>query len=227
MAEPPLNESAAKNPTFTAPRYIVIEGPIRVGKSTLAKVLAEQMHARRVFDCDDNPFLADFYDEKPGSAFRAQMYFLYERHRRLAETRPEENAAPVVSDFLFEKDKIFAYINLDNEELKLYEKYFDLFAPPVPVPDLVIYLQAKPEVLRKRVTKKGVPSERQISPEYLEAVASAYEHFFFRYSASNLLVVDTTEIDFVERNQDLQELLRRLRQPVKGTQYFLPLGQSG
>jgi len=133
----------------------------------------------------------------------------------------------VVSDFLFEKDKIFAYINLDNEELKLYEKYFDLFAPSVPVPDLVIYLQAKPEVLRKRVTKKGVPSERQISPEYLEAVASAYEHFFFRYSASNLLVVDTTDIDFVERNQDLQELLRRLRQPVKGTQYFLPLGQSG
>jgi len=219
MAGLPRNE-----PTFQPPRYIVIEGPIRVGKSTLAKVLAEQMHARRVFDCDDNPFLADFYDEKPGSAFRAQMYFLYERHRRLAETRPEENAAPVVSDFLFEKDKIFAYINLDNEELKLYEKYFDLFAPPVPVPDLVIYLQAKPEVLRKRVTKKGVPSERQISPEYLEAVASAYEHFFFRYSASNLLVVDTTEIDFVERNQDLQELLRRLRQPVKGTQYFLPLG---
>ena len=222
MAGLPRNE-----PTFQPPRYIVIEGPIRVGKSTLAKVLAEQMHARRVFDCEDNPFLSDFYDEKPGSAFRAQMYFLYERHRRLAETRPEENAAPVVSDFLFEKDKIFAYINLDNEELKLYEKYFDLFAPSVPVPDLVIYLQAKPEVLRKRVTKKGIPSERQISPEYLEAVASAYEHFFFRYSASNLLVVDTTEIDFVERNQDLQELLRRLRQPVKGTQYFLPLGQSG
>ena len=222
MAGLPRNE-----PTFQPPRYIVIEGPIRVGKSTLAKVLAEQMHARRVFDCDDNPFLADFYDEKPGSAFRAQMYFLYERHRRLAEIRPEENAAPVVSDFLFEKDKIFAYINLDNEELKLYEKYFDLFAPSVPVPDLVIYLQAKPEVLRKRVTKKGIPSERQISPEYLEAVASAYEHFFFRYSASNLLVVDTSEIDFVERNQDLQELLRRLRQPVKGTQYFLPLGQGG
>jgi len=131
-----------------------------------------------------------------------------------------------VSDFLFEKDKIFAYINLDNEELKLYEKYFDMLAPSVPTPDLTIYLQAKPEVLRKRVSKKGDPTETEISPEYVEAVASAYEHFFFRYSASNLLVVDTSEIDFVERNQDLAELLRRLRHPVKGTQYFLPLGQG-
>ena len=154
------------------------------------------------------------------------MYFLYERHRRLLETRRDDNAAPIVSDFLFEKDKIFAYINLDNEELKLYEKYFDMLAPSVPAPDLVIYLQAKPEVLRKRVSKKGDPNEKQISLEYVEAVANAYEHFFFRYSSSNLLVVDTSEIDFVERNQDLQELLRRLRQPVSGTQYFLPLGHG-
>jgi deoxyguanosine kinase len=213
-------------PSFKPPRHIVVEGPIRVGKSTLAKVLAEQLHARRIFDCEDNPFLGDFYDEKNGAAFRAQMYFLYERHRRLMQTRPEDAAAPIVSDFLFERDKIFAYLNLDNEELRLYERYFDMLASSVPVPDLVIYLQAKPDVLLKRVSKKGDPAETQISPEYLEAVANAYEHFFFRYSASNLLVVDTTEIDFVERNEDLQELLRRLRQPVKGTQYFLPLGQS-
>jgi deoxyguanosine kinase len=214
------------DPAFKPPRHIVIEGPIRVGKSTLARVLAEQLHARRIFDADDNPFLTDFYDEKPGSAFRAQMYFLYERYRRLLDTRPEANPAPIVSDFLFEKDKIFAYLNLDNEELKLYERYFEMLAPSVPAPDLVIYLQAKPEVLRKRVSKKGDPAETQISPEYVEAVANAYEHFFFRYSGANLLVVDTSEIDFVERNQDLQELLRRLRQPVKGTQYFLPLGQG-
>lgn len=213
-------------PKFTPPRYIVVEGPIRVGKSTLARVLAERMHARRIFDCEDNPFLADFYDEKPGAAFRAQMYFLYERHRRLLESHPEDAPGPVVGDFLFEKDKIFAYINLSDEELKLYERFFDMLAPSVPAPDLVIYLQAKPDVLRKRVTKKADPAETQVSPEYLEAVANAYEHFFFRYSASNLLVVDTTDIDFVERNEDLQELLRRLRQPVKGTQYFLPLGQN-
>ena len=214
------------DPVFKPPRHIVIEGPIRVGKSTLAKVLAEQLHARRIFDADDNPFLSDFYDEKPGSAFRAQMYFLYERHRRLLDTGPETNPAPIVSDFLFEKDKIFAYLNLDNEELKLYERYFEMLAPSVPAPDLVIYLQAKPEVLRKRVSKKADPAETQMSPEYVEAVANAYEHFFFRYSGANLLVVDTSEIDFVERNQDLQELLRRLRQPVRGTQYFLPLGQG-
>jgi len=203
-----------------------VEGPIRVGKSTLAKVLAEQLHARRIFDCEDNPFLADFYNEQSGAAFRAQMYFLYERHRRLAQIQSQDDAAPVVSDFLFERDKIFAYLNLDNEELKLYERYFDMLAASIPAPDLVIYLQAKPDVLSKRVSKKADPAETQISSEYLEAVANAYEHFFFRYSASNLLVVDTSEIDFVERNQDLQELLRRLRQPVKGTQYFLPLGQS-
>ncbi|HXW62435.1 MAG TPA: deoxynucleoside kinase [Candidatus Acidoferrales bacterium] len=222
----PVREQA-KNPGFTPPRYIAIEGPIRVGKSTLAKVLAEQIHARRVFDCEDNPFLSDFYKERPGAAFRAQMYFLFERYRRLTEADHQPHQAPLVTDFLFEKDKIFAYINLDNEELKLYERYFDSFAPSVPGPDLVIYLQAKPDVLRKRVSKKGHPAEKEISPDYLQAVASAYEHFFFRYSASNLLVVDTTEIDFVERSQDLQELLRRLRQPVKGTQYFLPLCESG
>jgi deoxyadenosine/deoxycytidine kinase len=213
-------------PKFKSPRYIVVEGPIRVGKSTLARVLAEQMHARRIFDSEDNPFLSEFYNEKLGAAFRAQMYFLYERHRILMEAHLEDSAVPVVSDFLFEKDKIFAYMNLDNEELKLYERYFDMLAPSVPAPDLVIYLQAKPNILQKRVSKKGDPAETEISPDYLEAVSSAYEHFFFRYSASNLLVVDTTDIDFVERNHDLQELLRRLRQPVKGTQYFLPLGQS-
>ncbi|HEV2615895.1 MAG TPA: deoxynucleoside kinase [Candidatus Acidoferrales bacterium] len=211
-------------PKFKPPRYFVIEGPIRVGKSTLAKILAERLHARRVFDCEDNPFLGQFYEEQPGAAFRAQMYFLMERHQRLMEIDREQKPAPIVSDFLFEKDKIFAYINLENEELKIYERYYEMLAASVATPDLVIYLQAKPEVLRQRISKKAARSESNISPEYLETVAQAYEHFFFRYSGSNLLVVDTSDIDFVERNQDLQELLRRLRQPVKGTQYFLPLG---
>lgn len=213
-------------PRFKPPQYIAVEGPIRVGKSSLARALAEKLHARRVLDSEDNPFLADFYDERPGAAFRAQMFFLIERYRRLNEVKVEDSPAPIVSDFLFEKDKIFAYMNLDNEELKVYERYFDYFAPSLPAPDLVIYLQAKPEVLRKRVGKKGASAEMHVSGEYLEAVASAYEHFFFRYSASNLLVVDTSEIDFVERNQDLQDLLRRIGQPVRGTQYFLPLGPA-
>lgn len=211
------------SPGFQPPRYIVVEGPIRVGKSTLAKILSERVHARRVFDCDDNPFLADFYEEKPGAAFAAQMYFLMERYRRLREVQVEA-PGPVVSDFLFEKDRIFAYINLDNEELKLYERYVELLSVELPVPDLVIYLQAKPEVLEQRIRKKADPAEAQISPEYLAEVVKAYEHFFFRYSATDLLVVNTSEIDFVERNKDLQELLQRLQQPVKGTQYFLPLG---
>src|SRR5271170_4235909 len=104
------------------------------------------MHARQIFDTEENPFLSDFYDEKPGAAFRAQMYFLIERHRRLAELHLDDDPSPVVCDFLFEKDKIFAYINLDNDELKLYERYFEMLAPGLAAPDLVIYLQAKPDV---------------------------------------------------------------------------------
>ncbi len=211
-------------PAFQPPRSIAIEGPIRVGKSTLARVVAERIHARRVFDSEDNPFLADFYQEKPGSAFRAQMNFLIERHRLLSEAQKADTPAPWVSDFMFEKDKIFAYINLDNEELKLYELYFEMLVADLKPPDLVIYLQATPEVLRERIAKKRLPAEKQISLEYLEEVVRAYEHFFFRYSASDLLVINTSEIDFVASNADLQQLLRRLQEPVKGTQYFLPLG---
>lgn len=212
-------------PEFKPPRHIAIEGPIRVGKSTLARVLAERMHARRIFDCEDNPFLGEFYEEREGSAFRAQMYFLLERHRRLKDANLEQPGA-VVSDFLFEKDKIFAYVNLDDEELKLYERYFEMLAADLPQPDLVVYLQANPEVLRQRIEKKGDKAEEHISLEYLGEIVRAYEHFFFRYAASDLLVVNTSEIDFVERNTDLQELLRRIQQPVKGTQYFLPLGPA-
>jgi deoxyguanosine kinase len=153
------------------------------------------------------------------------MYFLLERHRRIQECQQGE-LAPLVSDFLFEKDKIFAYINLDNEELKVYERYFGMFAAALKPPDLVIYLQATPEVLRERIAKKKSPAENQISRAYLEEVVRAYEHFFFHYSASDLLVINTSEIDFVERNADLQQLLRRLQQPVRGTQYFLPLGAA-
>jgi deoxyguanosine kinase len=222
----PTSSSAPQPaPAFETPRSIAIEGPIRVGKSTLARVLADRLHARRIFDPEDNPFLADFYKEKPGSAFRAQMYFLIERHRRIQEGR-QGDLAPLVSDFLFEKDKIFAYINLDNEELKLYERYYEMFSAALKPPDLVIYLQATPEVLRDRIAKKKSPAEKQISRAYLEEVVKAYEHFFFRYSASDLLVINTSEIDFVDRNADLQQLLRRLQEPVKGTQYFLPLGEG-
>jgi deoxyguanosine kinase len=207
-----------------APRFIVIEGPLRVGKTTLARVLAEKLHARRIYDCEDNPFLADFYAEKPGSAFHAQMYFLLERQKRLREALAVEAPGPILSDYLMEKDRIFANLNLNDEELKLYERYYAALTADIPSPDLVIYLQAKPEILRARIAKKASRDESHISPEYIEEVARAYEHFFFRYAASDLLVINTSEIDFVERSEDLQQLLRRLQEPVKGTQYFLPLG---
>jgi deoxyguanosine kinase len=206
------------------PRFIVVEGPLRVGKTTLARILAERLHAQRVYDCEDNPFLADFYSEKAGAAFRAQLYFLMERQKRLRESACREQPGVVISDFLMEKDRIFANLNLDDEELKLYERYYETIAQELPQPDLVIYLQAKPEVLRARIAKKKAAEERQISPDYVEEVARAYEHFFFRYSAADLLVINTSEIDFVERSEDLQQLLSRLQEPVKGTQYFLPLG---
>ena len=209
-----------------APKFIVIEGPLRVGKSTLARILAERLHARRVYDCEDNPFLGEFYREVPGAALRAQMYFLMERQKRLREALATDSPAPLLADFLMQKDRIFANLNLGDEELKLYERYYELLARELPSPDLVIYLHAKPDVLRARIAKKAAKDENQISTEYIEEVSRAYEHFFFHYEASDLLVIDTSEIDFVARNEDLQQLLRRLQEPVKGTQYFLPLGES-
>ena len=217
----------ANLPKFEPPRFIAIEGPIRVGKTSLADILADHLNARRLWDIEANPFLESFYQGKPGAAFQAQMYFLLARFRQLRALDLAANAnRAVVSDYLFEKDKIFAYINLEDAELELYNRYYELFAEQVPVPDLVIYLQGKLETLRKRIAKKNVPIEHRISDEYLEEVVKAYEHFFFHYKSTDLLVIQTSEIDFVDRNEDLQELLQRLSQPVKGTQYFLPLGSA-
>jgi deoxyguanosine kinase len=133
----------------------------------------------------------------------------------------------VVTDFIFEKDKLFACLNLSDVELDTYNRYYNLFHQQLPTPDLVIYLQATPEVLKKRMKKKNAPGEAAISGDYMEAVVKAYEHFFFHYSSSDLLIVNTSEIDFVEHNEDLQQLLRKLSEPLKGTQYFLPLGAAG
>lgn len=225
MAAPAVRKLRAI-PKFKSPRYIAVEGPLRVGKSSLAQILADRIHARRINDCDDNPFLAGFYSERKGAAFASQLHFLWERQRLLREANIEGTTGPIVSDFIFEKDKIFANLTLDNDELKLYERYYEMFAREIAPPDLVIYLQASPDVLRARIQKKGAKSEARIADEYVAEVARAYEHFFFHYNASDLLVVNTSDIDFVERNQDLQQLLRRLQEPIKGTQYFLPLPQE-
>lgn len=209
---------------YDPPRLIAVEGPLRVGKSTLASLLADRLGASVLADIEDNPFLDRFYRGKSGAGFAAQLYFLMERYRQW-HTLDLASAAHklVISDYLFEKDKVYAYLNLSDAELKLYEDYYALLAEQVPIPDLVIYLQAKPETLRVRIGLKNVAMEREVSDEYLEELVEAYDHFFHHYKASDLLVVEASEMDFVHRNADLDELLKRLRQPVRGTQYFLPL----
>lgn len=209
---------------FEPPRYIAVEGPIRVGKSTLARILSERLHARLIADRTDNPHLADFYEEAPGSALRAQMHFLLTRYLQLRDLALEHDPRPLVCDYLFEKDRVFAALTLNPAELAVYEQYFEMFRPQLATPDLVIYLQATPATLRRRMKKKKDVRERDLSDSYLKEVVESYEHFFFSYNASNLLVINTSEIDFVEHHEDLRELLRRLSEPVKGTQYFLPLG---
>src|ERR1700752_2709509 len=210
---------------FESPRYIAVEGPIRVGKSTLARILGERLNAQRVMEPETNPFLQAFYQGEPGAAFQAQFAFLIRRFEQLQSLDLANGSQrTTVPDFIFKKNKLFACLNLNDQELDTYNRYYNFFREQLPTPDLVIYLQATPEVLKKRLKRKNAPSERAVSDEYLEEVVKAYEHFFFHYTSSDLLIVNTADIDFVDRNEDLQELLRKVSAPIKGTQYFLPLG---
>jgi deoxyguanosine kinase len=211
---------------FELPRYIALEGPIRVGKSTLAQIIADKINAQRVIEPENNKFLKGFYEGEPGAGFQAQFAFLISRFEQMKGIDISNPNKRVVADYIFEKDKLFAYMNLTDDELDIYNRYYQMFRAQLPTPDLVIYLQASPEVLKKRLRKKNAPGELAISDDYIEQVHRAYEHFFFHYSASDLLVVNTNDIDFVDRHQDLQELLRRLDEPIKGTQYYLPLSQG-
>jgi deoxyguanosine kinase len=201
--------------------FIAIEGPLRVGKSTLAQIIAQNLNAQHIVEPENNPFLDRFYEEQSGMALATQMWFLVERFDQMRQMPSELNT---VADYLFEKDKIFAYINLTDAELELYNRYYALFHSQVPTPDLVIYLHASPEVLKQRLKRKGIAGEQAISDEYIDQVSKAYEHFFFHYTASDVLVVDTSNIDFVNRPQDLALLLKRISEPIKGKQYFAPAG---
>jgi deoxyguanosine kinase len=210
---------------FELPRYIALEGPIRVGKSTLAKIIAEKLNGQLIVEPENNHFLDAFYEGERGAAFQAQFEFLIQRYEQLRALEAGPNSRKtIVADYIFEKDKLFACINLTDDELAVYNRYYNVFRSQLPTPDLVIYLQATPEVLKKRMKKKNAAGEKAVSDDYIEEVSKAYEHFFFHYTSSDLLVVNTSDIDFVDRNEDLQELLRRLTEPIKGTQYFLPLG---
>ena len=205
-------------------RFIAIEGPLRVGKSSLARALAERIRARSLLDTEENPYLDDFYKGLPGAAFRAQMHFLIARFRQLSQAGIERSHSPTVADYIFEKDKLFAYLNLTDDEVAIYDSYYQHFREQAPTPDLVIYLKASPEVLRERIARKNIPSETKISSDYLHETVRAYEHFFAHYKGSDVLVVDTTKVDFVQNRSDLEELLQELSRPVQGTQFFLPLG---
>jgi len=205
--------------------YIAIEGPIGVGKTTFVELLASQLNATKIQEDINNPFLKDFYRDSPGSAFQAQLFFLltrYQQQQRLMQADLFHQT--IICDYIFPKDKIFAYLNLSDSELMIYEKLYSLLEPSIPKPDLVIYLQASLDVLMQRIKKRNLDYEKSISRDYLRELTQAYNYFFFHYKASSLLVINTSEIDFVENPADLEDLVKMIRSMGKGTKYYVPLG---
>jgi deoxyadenosine/deoxycytidine kinase len=197
-----------------------------VGKTSLARCLAGELNARLIFErVEDNPFLTKFYDDRRTHAFQNQIFFLLSRYQQQRELVQQELFAQnTVADYLFAKDKIFATLTLTEEELNLYQQIYRLLNPRIPKPDLVIYLQANLETLYKRIKKRDKSYERNVSADYLEEVARAYNEFFFRYDETPLLVVNTSEIDFVASSKDLADLIKEINRMGAGTQYYVPLG---
>jgi deoxyadenosine/deoxycytidine kinase len=204
--------------------HLAVEGPIGVGKTTVVERLANRLEAQSVLeDWSTNPFLNAFYDAKPGAAFQAELFFLLSRHRQLQELQQRQLfAQATLTDYMFEKSRLFAYLNLDDSELLIFDKLYALLAESLPRPDLVLYLQAPTEVLLKRLSLRGRPEDRPLSEEYLAELNRAYNHYFFHYSATPLLVVNTSDVDFVKNPEDLDDLLRQLQSMGKGTQYYVP-----
>ena len=206
--------------------YLAIEGVIGVGKTSLAKILANEFQARTIFErVEDNPFLAKFYKARELYAFQNQTFFLLNRYQQQIELSQQDLFSQnTVADYLFAKDKIFAALTLSPEELSLYHQIYALLNTRVPKPDLVIYLQARPEVLYKRLKKRDKKYERGVTFEYLSEVAQAYNQFFFHYDETPLLVVNTSEIDFVASSKDLADLIKEINNMGSGTQHYIPLG---
>jgi len=208
------------------PRYIDVEGPIGVGKTSLVNILSKVLKARTIFEIvEENPFLANFYSDRQKYAFQTQLFFLLSRFKQQGELFQQELFAQVtVSDYLFAKDRIFASLTLDPNELALYERVFDLMGPRVVKPDLVVYLQARLDVLLTRIKKRGREFERRFDPDYLTGICRAYNDFFFHYSETPLLVVNTSDIDFVGNQEHQEALLSTIWKMRKGTQYYNPAG---
>jgi deoxyadenosine/deoxycytidine kinase len=205
-------------------RYIVIEGPIGVGKTSLTRLLAKEFNARLVLEkAEENPFLSRFYQDRKKYGFQTQIFFLMNRFQQQRELAQLELFNQVtLCDYLFAKDRIFASLNLDDHELALYEQVFNLLSGQIPSPDLVIFLQAKPDILLHRIKSRNISYEKEIDLEYLKALTEAYNYYFFHFDLTPLLVVDTSEIDFVNRREDLDQLIREIKQMKKGTWYFIP-----
>jgi deoxyadenosine/deoxycytidine kinase len=206
------------------PRYIAIEGPIGVGKTTLAQILAERAGARLVLEpVEENPFLAQFYDDARKYAFQTQLFFLLSRFQQQQALHQRELfTTSTIADYLFAKDRIFAALTLDANELALYDRLYGALGPRVVKPDLVIYLQARVDVLLQRIKRRGRAYERQIDPNYVETLATGYNDFFFHYEDTPLLVVNTSDIDLVNPGEDIDALATVIRRHRKGTQHYLP-----
>ena len=206
-------------------RYIAIEGPVGLGKSLLADRLGARLDATIVLDETENPFLADFYGGRAGAGFQAQLFYTLSRHRQQTALRQSDLFAQLtVCDYLFERDKIYAYLNLDDNELFIYQRLYELLAQDVPVPDLVIYLQTPTDVLRRRVRERerANPEFPHLSDEYLKELNEAYNHFFFHYTATPLLVVETSQVDPAWGDEAVAEMERQVRGMGKGTRYYVP-----
>ena len=209
-------------------QLIAVAGPIGVGKTTVVGRLAERMDADQVLEeWSSNPFLQPFYDNRAGAAFQTELFFLLSRQRQQQELQQRSlfGKATIV-DYAFEKSRLFAYLNLDDSELLIFDKLFALLSESVPKPDLVVFLQAPTEVLAKRVRSRGRAQESNLSEEYLGEVNRAYNHYFFHYSATPLLVVNTADVDFASCPEDVDDLLKQIKAMGRGTQYYVPRARA-
>jgi len=206
-------------------RYIVVEGVIGVGKTSLARLLSERLKSRLVLEeVEENPFLKDFYQDRARYAFQTQMHFLFSRYQQQRGLRQMELFSErLVSDYLFQKDRIFASLNLSDRELALYERLVGWLELDVMRPDVVVYLQAQPDTLMARIARRGRPYERDMEREYIRGLNEAYNHFFFHYNEAPLLVVNTNGIDFVNHAEDFEDLLERIVSHRQGTVYYAPI----